>query len=147
MKTTELLNYVKEGNLDAKLCDIYGEENVNAQKERYLEAIRYVLSKNILCGNALTLHKVNAEALDTDEPIIFSSWNFISRDLVQRRDYRLDVLLKENADANSLDATMSLFDDEDSYQNWEIDSVTGKFIPKHLQEFKPIEYWRVQENG
>ena len=119
----------------------------NYEKESYLEAILYVLTKNILCGNALTLHKVDAEALDTEEPIIFSEWNFTFGDLVKRRDYRLDVLLKENADANSLDATMSLFDDEDSYQNWDIDPITGKFIPKPLQEFKPVEYWRVQENG
>jgi hypothetical protein len=119
----------------------------NYEKESYLEAILYVLTKNILCGNALTLHKVDAEALDTEEPIIFSEWNFTFGNLVKRRDFRLDVLLKENADANSLDATMSLFDDEDSYQNWDIDPITGKFIPKPLQEFKPIEYWRVQENG
>ena len=119
----------------------------NYEKESYLEAILYVLTKNILCGNALTLRKVDAEASDTEEPIIFSEWNFTFGDLVKRRDFRLDVLLKENADANSLDATMSLFDDEDSYQNWDIDPITGKFIPKPLQEFKPVEYWRVQENG
>ena len=44
MKTTELLNYVKEGNLNAKLADIYGEENVSSQKERYCEAISEFLS-------------------------------------------------------------------------------------------------------
>ena len=36
MKTTELLNYVKENNLNEKLADIYGEENVESQKERYV---------------------------------------------------------------------------------------------------------------
>ena len=59
----------------------------------------------------------------------------------------MDVLLKEHAEANSLDASMSLFDDGNSYENWDIDPITGKFIPKPLREFKPIEYWRVQENG
>lgn len=44
MKTTELLNYVKEGKLDAKLADIYGEENVKSQKERYCEAINEFLA-------------------------------------------------------------------------------------------------------
>ncbi len=44
MKTTELLSYVKEGKLDVKLADIYGEENVESQKERYCEAISEFLS-------------------------------------------------------------------------------------------------------
>ncbi len=44
MKTTELLNYVKEGKLNAKLADIYGEENVESQQERYCEAISEFLA-------------------------------------------------------------------------------------------------------
>ena len=44
MKTTELLNYVKNGELNAKLADIYGEENVESQKARYEEAISDFLS-------------------------------------------------------------------------------------------------------
>ncbi|MBR2025487.1 MAG: galactokinase [Clostridia bacterium] len=44
MKTTELLNYVKNGELNAKLADIYGEENVESQKARYEEAINDFLS-------------------------------------------------------------------------------------------------------
>ena len=39
MITTELLKYVKEGKLDAKLLSIYGEENVESQRARYCEAI------------------------------------------------------------------------------------------------------------
>ena len=44
MKTTELLNYVKENKLDKKLIDIYGEENLASQKERYIDAISDFLS-------------------------------------------------------------------------------------------------------
>ena len=39
MKTTQLLNYIKEGKLDTRLADIYGSENVASQKERYIEAV------------------------------------------------------------------------------------------------------------
>ena len=39
MITNELLKYVKEGKLDSRLGDIYGSENVSAQRERYVEAI------------------------------------------------------------------------------------------------------------
>ncbi len=44
MKTTELLNYVREGKLNAKLADIYGKENVDSQRERYCEAISEFLA-------------------------------------------------------------------------------------------------------
>jgi galactokinase len=39
MKTTQLLNYIKEGKLDTRLADIYGSENVASQKERYVSAV------------------------------------------------------------------------------------------------------------
>ena len=39
MKTTQLLNYIKDGKLDSRLADIYGSENVASQKERYIEAV------------------------------------------------------------------------------------------------------------
>ena len=39
MKTTELLNFVKAGSLDARLAEIYGKEATEAQRERYAEAI------------------------------------------------------------------------------------------------------------
>lgn len=39
MITSELLNYVKSGKLNSALSNIYGEENVSLQKERYEEAI------------------------------------------------------------------------------------------------------------
>ncbi|MBQ7906856.1 MAG: galactokinase [Clostridia bacterium] len=40
MKTTELLSYIKNGNLNQTLARIYGEENVETQKERYEDAVR-----------------------------------------------------------------------------------------------------------
>ncbi len=43
MKTKELLSYVKGGALDARLEDIYGKENVSAQRERYIESIEAFL--------------------------------------------------------------------------------------------------------
>ena len=44
MKTSELLNYIKSGKLNSKLADIYGEENVSTQIERYSEAVSDFLS-------------------------------------------------------------------------------------------------------
>lgn len=40
-------------------------------------AARFVLEKNILCGNALSLKKVDSQGSDTAEPILFAEWTFI----------------------------------------------------------------------
>ena len=40
MKTSELLKFIKEGKLDTRLADIYGEENLTEQKERYISAVK-----------------------------------------------------------------------------------------------------------
>ena len=39
MKTTELISSVKAGALDSRLAQIYGKENTEAQRERYLGAL------------------------------------------------------------------------------------------------------------
>ena len=39
MRTNELLNCIKSGGLDLVLTRIYGKENLEAQKERYIEAV------------------------------------------------------------------------------------------------------------
>ncbi len=95
------------------------------------EAVRYILQKNILCGDALTMERS------------FPTGNFI-----KRRDYRLDVLLKENTDNDAYSNQLSLFADEpDGTENWMIDPVTHETIPRPLREYQPVDYRRVQENG
>jgi len=41
---------------------------------------RFILSRNIVCGNALTLHCVDDRQQDTAEPIVFSEWSFPRND-------------------------------------------------------------------
>lgn len=39
-------------------------------------AAHYILKQNIVCGNALTLRRVDAHQQDTPDPIVFSEWTF-----------------------------------------------------------------------
>ncbi len=42
----------------------------------------------------------------------------------------------------------SMFDEEpEGLDNWVIDPVTKKWLPKPVREFPPIDYRRVQEHG
>ena len=110
------------------------------------DAVRFILERNILCGNALTLKHVNLLGEDTDDPIIFSEWVFTGKSSVKRSDYRLDVLMRENLDEANYQQQMTLFaGDENNAENWMIDAETGRSVPKPIREFPPVYYWKVQE--
>lgn len=133
-----------------RLFDIWDEAYTahckNECREEVREAVRYILDRNILCGNALTLKKVNAAGEDTDDPIIFSEWVFTGKSSVKRSDYRLDVLMNENQDESNYQAQLSLFAEEaNGMANWMIDPETGKSIPKPVREYSPVYYWKIQQ--
>lgn len=111
------------------------------------EAVKYILSKNIICGNALSLMCVDSEQQDTSSPIIFSEWTSVTGDKIKRRDFRLDVLLRENDDEENYEMNFSLFEDSANMNLWEFDPVTNEVIPKPVKEFPLTDYRRVQENG
>ena len=134
-----------------RLFEIFDKEYTAVCKseanDSYRVAIRYVLSQNILCGNALSMMKVDLLGNDTTEFIIFPEWSFPRNDsMVKRRDFRLDVLLKENDDESNYDS-FSLFDDDAmSLDLWEEDPVTKEMIPKPIKEYSLIHYRRIAEH-
>ncbi len=112
------------------------------------DAVKYILSKNIVLGNALSMMCVDGEGNDTDKPIIFPEWEFVKGPLIKRRDYRFDVLLKENHDNSFYETQFTFFaDDVMGQDNWMIDPITNELVPKPVAEFEPIHYRRVSENG
>ena len=123
----------------------------NCKKECSNEAraaAKYILEKNILCGNALTLMCVDEKQQDNTTPITFPEWSLVKGNMLKRRDFRLDVLLKENKDDANYDGQLSLFsNDAMGYENWMIDPVTKELIPRPTREYPPINYRKVQNNG
>mgnify|MGYP000510437608 CR=1 FL=1 len=100
------------------------------------EAARFILSRNIVCGNALSLRCVDANGNDTDEPIIFSEWAFITGSEMQRKDYTLDELVNGPAPKKKKDNTqISLFNEPQSDEE-------GKFLKQYVSHYR-----RVQNNG
>ena len=96
-------------------------------KEQFRQTIRFLLERNILCGNALTLKD------DQGNPITFSEWSFINGRKVKRCDFHLSQLL----DASQ--SQMTIFMD-----GWEYDSEIGQYIPLPIREFPPIDFMEVQ---
>ena len=80
-----------------RLYDIWNAEYEAICKkevnEECREATKFILSRNIVCGNALSLKVVDENGNDTEEPIVFSEWSFVMGTKIQRKDYRFDKLL------------------------------------------------------
>lgn len=121
--------------------DRYARVARKSQNPAFLDAIGFVLERNILNGNALSLKAVDEDGSDTDEPIIFSEWSIVMGDKVKRRDFRLDEMLEGNVDKGQ---TRSLFGaDYSSAVDWEYDEETESFIPKPNREFPLTSFYEV----
>ena len=134
-----------------RMFEIWNKEyTANCKKDandETREAVKFILSLNIVLGNALSMMCVDENQEDTDEPIIFPEWSFVVGAQLKRRDFRFDVLLKENPDEGMYCEQFSLFgDDVMGTENWIIDPVTNELTPKPVREFAPIHYRRVNEN-
>lgn len=106
----------------------------------FLETIRFVLNRNILSGNALSLKAVDENGVDTEKPIIFSEWSVVMGDKVKRRDFRLDKMLEESANQQRYSLSGSSGTPTSEYES---DQETDVLIPKPIQEFVPISFYEV----
>ncbi len=110
------------------------------------QAVKYILSKNILCGNALTLMCVDKNQNDTDTPIIFPEWSLILGTKLKRRDFRLDVMLKANDKPKS--GQSSLFDIPEEIRKYiSLNPATKEYMAEPICEYPPVHFRKVQENG
>ena len=84
--------------------------------EKVRDAVRFILSRNIVCGNALTLMRVDEEGCDTNEPIVFSEWSFITGTMMQRKDYTFEELLNGDSmdKASVMEEQQMMFDSIDT---------------------------------
>ena len=91
-----------------------------------LDSIRYLLSKNIQCGDALTL-----TAADGD-PIVFPEWSLAMGSKVRRRDFTFAALLNVSAEEPTFDMLDEIDQDE-----------MGKIIPKPIREYPLTSFLEV----
>ena len=87
-------------------------------KQDYLDIVNFVLSKNILCGDALSM-KTNS-----GEPIVFAEWAFVKGSLVQRRDFKYEQLITSDTKGTLL----------------------GDFIEKPIKDYPLTNYLKLKES-
>lgn len=79
-------------------------------REKVCDVIKFILDKNIICGDALTMKQNNGE------PIVFCEWSAVNSVKMKRRDFTLSNLLEtenyyNNISQNQIDL-FNMFRDE-----------------------------------
>lgn len=110
-----------------KQYEKYCKKLTSEQKEETKKAVCFILERNILLGNALSLKEVDENQNDKKTPIIFSEWSLIGTKL-KRRDFIFNDLVNKNYGTNLV---------SDSGNQAEI------FSP--VQDFPLVHYRKVYE--
>lgn len=103
---------------------VYSKTFKNSQNNDLLKNIQYILDKNMILGDALSLKKV-----DLDEPVTFSEWSLVNNS-IKRRDFTFENLL-QNAPLEGENLFSDLGDDV--------------FIPTPIKEYPLVHYLKISE--
>jgi hypothetical protein len=113
-----------------RLLGIFTKYYINHYKkgfnEQFLKSAQFILSKNIIWGNALTMKTISGM------PITFSEWSAVNGSMLKRRDFQLDKLL-ENVEFD--DSEINLFSDNKE----------PVFIPHPIAEFPLTHFLKIGE--
>ena len=91
---------------------------------------KFILSRNIICGNALTYHCVDENGEDTANPIVFSEWTFPRNDaFIYRKDYIFEHLI--NGAPEKPEGQIETFDDAPTQDE-------GKFIEEYKCHYRRL---------
>lgn len=91
-------------------------------KQEYLEIVKFVFDKNILCGDALSMKTKDGN------PIIFAEWSFVKGSMVQRRDFMYEQLISTD---EKKDKQLTIF---------------GDFQEKQIKPYPLIHYLKLKED-
>ena len=97
-------------------------------KEECLASAKFILSKNIIHGDALTLKTVD----NGDEPIVFAEWSAVNGSMIKRRDFKLSYLLSTHSSNE-----MNLFSDEGS----------AAYIPQPFREYPLTHFLKLADHA
>lgn len=104
------------------VCKEYEKNFKTTYSEDLERGIRFILAKNIVCGNALDMKDYNGE------PIRFSEWKNPFNGWINRKEYAFEDLLEKG------DEALPLSDEDVPY-----------YIPKEIKDYGNIDYRKVYE--
>ncbi len=112
--------------LDACYSSLYQKKT----KDSFREIIQFVIDKNTIRGDALTLKTLDEPA----QAILFSEWAFVRGNQIKRRDFAFHELLPEENDLPLFSASAPQSDE-------------GKtvFIPNPVKDYPICHYMRIAD--
>lgn len=105
-------------------CDFYSRLFKKGAKNKCREAVRFILERNIICGDALTLKTIG----ENPHYIVFSEWSPINGSMLKRRDFTFHGLL-EHEGMKELPLFSDLGEDV--------------FIPTPESEYAPVHFLEI----
>jgi hypothetical protein len=90
-------------------------------KEQCRETVRYILKRNIVHGDALSLRTVG----ENPQPIVFPEWSLVNGSLLKRRDFAFHELVNHSAMQE-----LPLFSDQGE----------KAFIPEPVKDYPPVHF-------
>ena len=133
-----------------RLYDIWNKEYETVCKKEVSDecrdAVRFILSRNIVCGDALHFNTMDENGNPTKEPIVFSEWTMIMGTKMQRKDYSFEKLY--NGEYNAADQInkkakklaqedqLSLFSAED-----ESPADEGTLTNSYVTDYRRVQYY------
>jgi hypothetical protein len=125
-----------------RLFDIFNQQYTALYKAHskaaYLNTARFILARNILHGDALTLKTIGDEQT-LPKPIVFSQWKAVSGSLIKRHDYQFSGLFEDKQPDKNNDLFIK------PKKSLMSDIGNKAFIPEHIQEFPPTNYLRLAD--
>lgn len=105
---------------DARYTALFGEQAKSACRA----AVRYILSRNIVHGDALSLQTVD----EHPQPIVFSEWSLVNGSLLKRRDFAFHEMLQQ-ASMRELPLFSDLGEEV--------------FIPELVKDYPPVHFLEI----
>lgn len=110
----------------------------NSSKAGCRDAVRFILARNIIWGDALTLLTCG----EPHKPIVFSEWSFIQGSMLKRRDFTFHGLLQHEQTREYL-----LFPEtkKKNVEQLPLFSDLGEdvFIPTPVKEYPPVHFMEI----
>lgn len=111
---------------DAAYTALFDEKT----KPACFESVRFILKRNILQGDALSLQTVG----DNPKPIVFSEWSMLNRSYFKRRDFAFHELLRtKESPQNLFEAKHVLVSDKGE----------RVFIPEPVREYPMVHFLEI----
>ncbi len=103
------------------------KKECNEQTKR---AARFILSKNIVCGDAFSLKCVDENGEKTERDIVFSEWTFPFNDaMMHRKDYTFDELVNHDISDDG-QQTLAGMENEAAGE--------GKFLEEYISHYRRL---------